>query len=166
MSSEGSAGRRTRYDSESMILALPVKEALAKKLGIPFEEACYIYDQLGDVLYERLISGLPCGIPHIGTIFHSYYVNRGAESMDNPTGPRVPCKTFRTLLKCSVGRNRDFKLHVPYTGSLAHHVALERKRAREVRMAEAIQLKQANAVHGRPALSVRRKARILKGGKR
>lgn len=154
------------------VLAKGVMDDFARKVGIPTEESEYFIRCLGAVIQERLLAGLPCGIPYVGTIyvnFRHYRRYNVTGLVNNPLnnlkpGDRQVMKRLSAKLDFESSRQvkEMIRDEAPYTGSLKDHYDREFDRKKEiVAMRKAI--KRETNQSGKRAVGRKQRQRIEQG---
>lgn len=124
------------------VFAVPLKEDYARLVGVPLEDANFVVDAVGAIIQDRLLRGLPSGIPfvgvihvrfqrdrkfHVGTIaHHPNYPDKNAKQITYPVFSS-PALYVSRVIKDVI---RD---SAPYTGHLTDMFSGARTHADELR---------------------------------
>lgn len=129
------------WNSFSHVFSLPLKKDYARLMGVNIREASFIIDHVGAVIQDRLLRGLPCGIPFVGVLHiqytrgrrftvkgvshMSFFPDKGKKSIEFPlyAQPKLFVSEKMRIL---------FRDSVPYTGNLKDHYHKTLESEREI----------------------------------
>lgn len=124
------------------VLARGLKEDFSRATGLPIEEANYLMDQLGAVIQERLLRGLPSGIPFVGVIYvefqHFRKIGVSGIRMEKCDLPQLNDNMLQMRMFAKPnfyvprGLRHAVRDNAPFTGELKDHYNKENTRRMEI----------------------------------
>ncbi len=122
------------------VLSVPLKEDFSRLTGVSREEANLMIDALGAVIQDRLLRGLPCGIPFFGVLYVKFNRDRcfHVDPIKGRNKNRLKEKTMvwpihaSPALYCSRVIKEAIRDNSPFTGDLVDFYKNSIKRAEEI----------------------------------
>lgn len=145
------------------VFSLPLKEEFSRMTGVTIEDANYLIDALGAVIQDRLLRGLPSGIPFVGVIHVEFQRDRKfsvKQIAHNPSFPdhnatHITYPVYATpRLYCSRVIRKEVRDNAPYSGNLADMYYVARQNAEEVHAVEKLRKKGIRKRKQRPSVYV------------
>lgn len=134
---EGSA-----YNSQQMVLSKPLVQEFSRITGLSQRDADFFVKALGKVIHDRLLEGLPSGIPFVGVIGHIYKHNRRFSlkqardtnsRLSNSLDAKIDFPVWsKVILQQPELLRLYFRDSAPYTGSINDHYRKNYKTQKEL----------------------------------